>query len=201
MAREAGGLVCTAEETPPLGAERGTGGTKPPKLKPIFAREAESGGSPHCQRKQGHNWCGGSEQLWSFAGSMRRTSRKTGIGNGALAMRAAIPPLTPERGLSDQPLSLSVFTRQAFTSHTVSLAPRPAVLFGRPGSKGTHTHTYQAIAGSSWVLRRYSSCPSPSHESLRQACSLLCNQTHTMAHPWLGHDAVSHIREEETRLG
>lgn len=38
-------MVYTAEEIPPLGAECGTGGKKPPKLKHIFAGEAERRGS------------------------------------------------------------------------------------------------------------------------------------------------------------
>ena len=200
MSGEAGGLVYTAEETPPLGTGCGTGDTKPLKLKYIFAREAERGGSPHCQRKQDHNWCSGSKWLWhslgAWEGQLGRWELET-----AQAMRVAVPSTTPEMGVSDRLLLLSVFTCQAFTHHTVSLAPRPAALFWGPGSLKAPPHTYQATAGSSWVVQRYSSRPSPSRESLGQACSLPCNQTHLMAHPWPGHYAVSPIREEETRIG
>ena len=104
-------------------------------------------------------------------------------------------------GLSNHLLLLSVFTCQAFTRHTVALAPTPAALCWQPSSPKCPPHAPPAAAGSSWVVQHYSSRPSPSRESLGQAFSLPCNQKHLMAHPWPGHDAMSHIREKETWIG
>lgn len=149
LAGEAGGLVYIAEEMPPLGAEYGTGGTKPPRLKHFcwgswegWVREAKRGGSLHCQSKQGPNWCGGTKWLWRSLGAqegqLEDRNWKQGLthggGNTIHNSRAM--------GLSDHLLLLSVFTCQAFTCHTVSLTPRPAVLFWVPHSlKAPHTRT------------------------------------------------------------
>lgn len=109
---------------------------KPPRLKHFcweslegWAREAKRGGSPHCQRKHGGIWCGGtnvSDTPWEH-GKDRWEDRNFQQG---LTHKYGDTIL----GLFDHLLLLSVFRCQAFTCHTVSLAPRCVALFWGPGS-------------------------------------------------------------------
>lgn len=95
-------------------------------------------------------------------------------------------------GLFDHLLLLSVFRCQAFTCHTVSLAPRPVALFWGPGSLKAPPNIHPKLLRAPLVLY------SPVHHVHLHLANH--GARHRMAHPGPGRGAVTRTREEETQV-